>query len=136
MSKKVLINLGLVVALVVVFGVSFIIGGTHTDPEERFGGTDGAATSQIEQSHPDYEPWFQPFFQPESSEVESGLFALQAGLGGVVLGFAIGGLWGRRHPKPASSDAPAPGAAPSGIDPAEDATPTEVDATTDADARA
>ena len=92
MSKKVLINLGLVVALVVVFGVSFIIGGTHTDPEERFGGTDGAATSQIEESHPDYEPWFQPFFQPESSEVESGLFALQAGLGGVVLGFALGGL--------------------------------------------
>lgn len=108
MSPKVLINACLVAALVVLFGVSFIVGGRHTDPEERFAGTDGAATTQIEESHPDYEPWFQPFFQPESSEVESGLFALQAGLGGVILGFALGGLWGRRHPRPVTPDAPAP----------------------------
>ena len=49
------------------------------------------------EANPDYQPWFEPFFQPESGEVESGLFALQAALGGSVLGFAIGALWGRRR---------------------------------------
>jgi cobalt/nickel transport protein len=95
--KKATVNVMLGVALVAIFAVSFVIGGTRTDPEERFVGTDSAATSQIEQANPDYVPWFSPFFQPESGEVESGLFALQAGIGGAVLGFAIGGLWGRRR---------------------------------------
>lgn len=116
--KKTLVTVSLIVALVVIFGVSFIIGGTRTDPEERFGGTDGAATTQIEESNPDYEPWFTPFFEPESGEVESGLFALQAGLGGCVLGFAIGALWGRR--RATSNDPATPGDEP--VAPA-DATP-------------
>lgn len=104
--KKSTVNILLVIAMVAIFAVSFVIGGLHTDPEERFAGTDGAATSQIEESHPDYEPWFQPFFQPESGEVESGLFALQAALGGVVLGFAIGALWGRGRRGVAAAAAP------------------------------
>jgi cobalt/nickel transport protein len=108
--KKMTVNILLVVALVAIFGISFVVGGGHTDPEERFVGTDSAATSQIEASNPGYVPWFTPFFQPESGEIESGLFALQAGVGGTVLGFAIGGLWGRRRAegatgKPISADA-------------------------------
>ena len=43
-------------------------------------GPDSAATAAIEESNPDFEPWFQPFFAPESGEVESGLFALQAAI--------------------------------------------------------
>ena len=105
--KKSTVNILLALALVVIFGISFVVGGVHTDPEERFAGTDASATSQIEAANPDYVPWFQPFFQPESGEVESGLFALQAALGGTVLGFAFGGLWGRRR-----AQAPAAGAAP------------------------
>ncbi|MBA3020214.1 energy-coupling factor ABC transporter substrate-binding protein [Propionicimonas sp.] len=94
--KKSTTNVLLAVALVALFAVSFIVGGARTDPEERFTGTDSAATSQIEEANPEYVPWFAPLFQPESGEIESGLFALQAGIGGAVLGFAIGGLWGRR----------------------------------------
>lgn len=97
MSRKTWTTIGLLVALVAIFGVSFVVGGLHTDPDERFAGTDSVATSTIQESHPDYKPWFEPFFQPESGEVESGLFALQAAIGGTVLGFAIGGLWGRRR---------------------------------------
>ena len=95
MSKKTLVNVLLIVALFLVFAVSFVVGGNHTNPDERFGGTDGAATSQIEESHPDYVPWFQPFFQPESSEIESGLFALQAAVCAGVLGYVLGNLRGR-----------------------------------------
>ena len=109
MTKKTTVNILLGVALVAIFAVSFVIGGSHTNPEERFTGTDSAATSQIEEANPGYVPWFSPLFQPESGEVESGLFALQAGVGGSVLGFAIGGLWARRRaavtqPDPKTSD--------------------------------
>lgn len=94
------------IALVVVFAISFVTGGLRTDPEERFAGTDALATAAIQESNPDYQPWFTPLFQPESGEVESGLFALQAAIGGAVLGFAVGGLWGRRRGPGAPDAAP------------------------------
>jgi len=106
MQKKTLVTVLLVVALVLIFGISFAIGGLRTDPDQRFVGTDSAATAQIQASNPGYRPWFQPFFQPASSEIESGLFALQAGIGGTVLGFAIGGMWGLRRGRAASAAVP------------------------------
>jgi len=106
--RKSTVNLLLVLSLVAIFVVSFVIGGQHTDSDERFAGTDATATATIEESHPDFEPWFQPFFAPESGEVESGLFALQAALGGTVLGFAIGALYGRRRKEVELAEEPAP----------------------------
>ncbi|HRA76199.1 MAG TPA: energy-coupling factor ABC transporter substrate-binding protein [Propionicimonas sp.] len=97
MKKKTLVTIALVAALFVVFGVSFAVGGLRTNPDQRFAGTDAAATAQIQAANPGYQPWFTPFFQPQSGEIESGLFALQAAIGGCVLGFAIGALWGRRR---------------------------------------
>jgi len=97
MKRKTLVTIGLLAALVVIFGISFVVGGMHTNPDRPFSGTDSAATSQIQATNPGYRPWFTPFFQPRSGEIESGLFALQAGIGGAVLGFAVGGYWGRRR---------------------------------------
>lgn len=116
MSRKSWTTLALVTALVLIFGVSFVVGGLHTNPDERFAGTDSVATSTIEESNPDYVPWFEPFFQPQSGEVESGLFALQAAIGGCILGFAIGGLWGRRR----GQRTPDPAEPPAGATPATD----------------
>ena len=42
-------------------------------------------------------PWLEPLFRPGSPELESGLFALQAGLGGILLGFVLGRLTARRR---------------------------------------
>ena len=39
----------------------------------------------------------EPLFRPGSPELESGLFALQAGLGGILLGFVLGRLTARRR---------------------------------------
>lgn len=113
MTRKTWTTIALVAALVVIFAVSFVIGGLHTDPDERFAGTDSVATATIEESNPGYRPWFEPLFQPQSGEVESGLFALQAAIGGSVLGFAIGALWGRRRGEKIVADArPATGDEP------------------------
>ncbi|MGB3955472.1 MAG: energy-coupling factor ABC transporter substrate-binding protein [Brooklawnia sp.] len=97
MGRKSWTTVILIAALLLIFGISFVLGGQRTNPEERFPGTDSVATSTIEEGNPDYQPWFVPLFQPESGEVESGLFALQAAIGGTIFGFAIGGLWGRRR---------------------------------------
>ncbi|MHB1010431.1 MAG: energy-coupling factor ABC transporter substrate-binding protein [Propionibacteriaceae bacterium] len=104
MKRSRAVTVWLLVALVAIFAISFVIGGMHTNPVTRFGGTDTAATSQIQATDPNYKPGFTPFFQPRSAEIESGLFALQAAIGGAVLGFAVGGYWGRRKAEKAFHD--------------------------------
>ena len=56
----------------------------------EFGGADGMAGELIEETNPDYEPWFQPIFEPASGEVESHLFALQAAIGSGIVCFVLG----------------------------------------------
>ena len=48
----------------------------------------------------------EPLFTPGSTELEAGLFALQAALGGGVLGYALGRLHGRVRPRPERRPAP------------------------------
>lgn len=58
--------------------------------DAEFGGADGMAGELIEESNPDYEPWFQTIFEPASGEVESLLFALQAAIGSGIVCFVLG----------------------------------------------
>jgi len=86
----------LLAAIVVTVVVSLWIGqAVQGSGEESFGGTDAQVTEVLDEQG--VQPWFSPIFQPESSELESGLFALQAALGGIVLGYCIGRLQGRRR---------------------------------------
>ena len=89
----------LVLAVVALFALPLLLGG-----DSEYAGTDSQATELIEESDPGYTPWFSSVFSPGSSEVESGLFALQAGLGGVVLGYVLGRLRGRRLAERARED--------------------------------
>lgn len=75
-------NTILVILLLVVVVVSLVIGTRNGALE----GADDLATEEIT----NYEPWFEPFWEPPSGEIESGIFALQAAIGGVVLGYFIG----------------------------------------------
>lgn len=89
-------------AIVILLAVALYLGGrAAAGDEEAFGGSDAAATAQLEEAG--HEPWFQPLMPPAGGEIESGLFALQAGLGGVVLGYVFGRLRGRA-PRPESVD--------------------------------
>lgn len=84
--------LALVVAM---FVLSMVLGGRHTaEGEEGFAGTDDAAAQAAEKAGA--KPWIQPIFEPNSGEVESGLFALQAALGAGIVGYGLGRMAGRK----------------------------------------
>lgn len=69
--------------------------------DAEFGGADGQAEELITEIQPEYEPWFESFWEPNSGEIESLLFALQAAIGaGIVCGY-IGYIIGKSKRKEA-----------------------------------
>jgi cobalt/nickel transport protein len=66
-------------------------------PNAEFGGADGGAEQAI--SDTGYEPWFTSIWEPPSGEIESLLFALQAAIGAIIIGYFIGYERGKRAKK-------------------------------------
>lgn len=89
-------------ALAAVLFLALVLG-TFVVPG-NWGGADGAATERIRGTAPDYEPWFSPLWTPPSGEVESLLFALQAAIGGLGIGYYLGRTRGRADERTAPTD--------------------------------
>lgn len=70
--------------------------------DAEFGGADGQAEEMIGELAPSYEPWFSSIWEPPSGEIESLLFALQAAIGSIVIGYVIG--FGRARKKYSSKE--------------------------------
>ena len=85
----------IIVLVVALFVISMVLGGKKTSgDEEGFGGTDDAAAEAAEQAGA--KKWIEPIFEPNSGEVESGLFAMQAALGAGIAGYALGRMSGKK----------------------------------------
>jgi cobalt/nickel transport protein len=82
----------LVLGVLALFVVPLLLDGGTSE----FAGSDSLATAAVEEDHPGYEPWFESLFSPSSAEVQSGLFAVQAALGGGALGYVLGRFRRRR----------------------------------------
>ncbi len=82
----------LIAIVVVIFAAPLIL-----LPNAEFGGADGGAEQAI--SDTGYQPWFTPIWEPPSGEIESLLFALQAAIGAIIIGYFIGYERGKRAKK-------------------------------------
>lgn len=89
--KKINLLLLLLVVLISAYPLFF-----HPKGSE-FGGADDQGPALIEKEHPDYHVWFHPVWEPPSGEIESLLFALQAGIGAGVVGYALGYMRGKKQ---------------------------------------
>lgn len=84
--------------LVVLLAISFfsLLALTIAIPKAEWGGADGQGMELIEKNL-DYEPWVNPIWEPPSGEIESLLFALQAAIGSLIIGYYFGVLKGRKE---------------------------------------
>jgi cobalt/nickel transport protein len=82
---------------VVLLAVLGLVIGNILVPGSEFGGADGQAEEVIAEINPEVEPWFSSIWEPPGGETESLLFALQAALGGGIVGYVIGLLRGRKQ---------------------------------------
>lgn len=64
--------------------------------DAEFSGADGLAETAITEINPDYKPWFSSIYEPESGEIESLLFAVQAAIGAGVVGFVLGRITSKK----------------------------------------
>ena len=73
--------------------------------DSEFGGSDGVGSEIVTEIAPDYDSeWIGNIWSPPGGETESALFALQAAVGGILIGYCFGFLRGRKSPL--SSESP------------------------------
>lgn len=94
-----------VIAIIIFIGIFL-----YTDAQvqasgvEGWGGTDGVGSEMVEELG--YEPWIDNSdytFTPPSGEIESCLFALQAVIGGLLIGWIFGSWYTERKIKKTSN---------------------------------
>ena len=64
--------------------------------DAEFSGADDLAETAITEINPDYKPWFSSIYEPESGEIESLLFAVQAAIGAGIVCFVLGRITSKK----------------------------------------
>ena len=86
MNKSTLIFLGIICAII--FIAPLIMYNGHGEDDGFFGGADDQAGQAVEKSG--FQPWASSVWEPPSGEIESLLFALQAAIGAIIIGYFLG----------------------------------------------
>ena len=85
----------LAIVCVILFLAPLIMYSGHGEHDGYFGGADDAAGEAIEQTG--FKPWFSSIWEPPSGEIESLLFALQAAIGAIIIGYFFGYWRGQKE---------------------------------------
>jgi cobalt/nickel transport protein len=91
-------------AIALAFVIAIFVFAIVSNQNAMFGGADVAGKEAIAKINPNYKPWFAPLWQPKP-ETESMLFALQAAIGALVIGYFIGFEHGRKAVREQSAQA-------------------------------
>ena len=83
--KLEILTLGVIVLFIAAFAY------VSSSQNHEWCGADGQAEDVISDlTGGTYIPWFQSIYQPPSGEIESLLFALQAAVGSLIIGYFLG----------------------------------------------
>ena len=85
----------MLIAVFVIAALPLIIYNGQGEDQGYFSGADSQASVIIEQTG--YKPWFSSIWEPPSGEIESLLFAVQAAIGAIIVGYFIGYYTGQAN---------------------------------------
>jgi len=90
MSRAFSIKLEHIALAVIVLFIALFVAVSSTGNHE-WSGADSQAENVISQiTGGTYQPWFTSIYEPPSGEIESLLFALQAAIGSLIIGYFLG----------------------------------------------
>ena len=95
MNRTTLIILAIICAIIFIAPLAMYNG--HGEDDGYFGGSDGAAGEAVEKTG--FKPWASAVWEPPSGEIESLLFALQAAIGAIIIGYFFGYWRGQKEGK-------------------------------------
>ena len=98
MNPKMMYGIGFA-AVVLICVSAFLI-----NPNADYTGADNAGSEKITEIDPDHQVWFENIWSPPD-ETASLLFAVQAAIGAIVIGYFIGNEHGKRVAKAADVSA-------------------------------
>ena len=84
-------NIVLVIIAILLIGSPLII-----NKNAEYGGADGQAEELITEIDPNYKPWVSSIYEPQSGEIESLLFSVQASLGTGIICYYLGYMKGKK----------------------------------------
>lgn len=87
MDMKNIVLLAIVAILII---APLVMYNGHGEDDGYFGGSDDAGGEAIEENNPDYQIWAASPWEPPSGEIEGLLFALQAAIGAIIIGYIFG----------------------------------------------
>ena len=83
-------NIILLIAVIIILIIPLVMYSGLGEDQGYFGGSDDQGSDSV--SETGYKPWFNSIWVPPSGEIESLLFALQAAIGALIIGYFFG-LW-------------------------------------------